>query len=389
MEKIRLLKGRKDEKAYIQLASYCFTDKIGWIPRMFPLSFGDRAWGVFENNNLTTAAISKPFHAYIFNTSALMSGISAVESAPEYRNRGYVRKLFHTFFYEDLKKGILFSTLMPFKHSFYEKLGYGYAGGTIFSSFEPDNINLDTSREGEFVPFADTKKHLTNMYDVHDIWVRSYTCGIKSRRLPLSKFKEVLKWSKDHLFLYYNDSICKAYVLFNLSIAGMHDSKFEIRKIAWIDKDGFQGLLRFFKVHRDQCRCIEWNMPGNIPLNIVCKSPRISQHLRYDFMIRPLDVVKILQLKANHTPATGNISFSIEDPLIVENNGTYIIEGNNVEKIPYNGENRIPFPLFSSLTFGAISLQEAELTGLTGLSLPTAAYSFFRKNYTIYLSEMF
>lgn len=389
MEKVRLIKGKKDEKEFSRLASYCFTDKAGWTSHIFPLLFGDKAWGVFDGNNLASGAISKPYHAYIFNTKALMSGISTVESAPQYRNRGYIRKLFHTFLYEDYNKGVLFSTLMPFKYKFYEKFGYGYLGGTTYSSFEPDNINVSTPLEGDFILFADTKKHLSDMYDVHDIWVRNFTCGIESRRLPLNKFKDVMTWTKDNLFLYYRNKVCKAYILFHLTGMEPNVSKLKIRKIAWKDKEGFQGLLHFLKSHRDQNRSIEWNMPGNIPIHIVCKNPRISQVLRYDYMVRPLDVEKVLKLKADHTPATEKISFTLSDPVIAENNGTYIIERNKVDKIPYNGENIIPFHLFSSLTFGAFSLKDAELTGLTDLSFPLTAYSFFQKCSNIYLSEMF
>ena len=60
MEEIRFIKGKKDEKAFADLALYCFTDNVGWTSRIFPLLFGDKAWGVFNGNTLASAAGNSP-----------------------------------------------------------------------------------------------------------------------------------------------------------------------------------------------------------------------------------------------------------------------------------------------------------------------------------------
>jgi hypothetical protein len=69
-------------------------------------------------------------------------------------------------------------------------------------------------------------------------------------------------------------------------------------------------------------------------------------------MIRPLDVEQILKYKAAHTPAQEKISFSIEDPILSENNGTYTIEGNEVKKSPLPGRTEYPFIYFLPLSLG-------------------------------------
>ena len=208
---------------------------------------------------------------------------------------------------------------MPFKFNFYEKFGFGFLGGMINTSFEPNNIKIDPVCEGNWLPFTGNKEHLLDMYDVHDIWVRNFTGGIKSRRLPLARFMEGIKWSKDKLFLYYKNNEYKAYIRFRLNIKSIHVTDIEIRKAAWKDKEGFSGLLHFLKSHRDQCKNIKWQLPNNIPLHLVFKNPRIFQQYQHDYMIRPLDVEKVLRLKAGYTPATEKIAFSIEDPVISDN----------------------------------------------------------------------
>ena len=75
MEEIRNIKGKKEEAAFSELSTYCFPDMNGWTKRIFPLQSGDIAWGMFENNSLSSAVISKPFYVYIFNTITKMAGI--------------------------------------------------------------------------------------------------------------------------------------------------------------------------------------------------------------------------------------------------------------------------------------------------------------------------
>ncbi|MBN2442446.1 MAG: GNAT family N-acetyltransferase [Spirochaetales bacterium] len=389
MEKIKLIKEKKDESAYRELAAYCFSDSIGWTERIFPLEPGDTAYGIFDNDILTSGAMSRSFQIYIFNTLIEMAGIAAVESGPQFRNRGYIRKLIKQIFIDELKKGKIVSVLMPFKHKFYEKFGFGDFGGTTATTFDPENIITRHGCNGEFIRFNGNKEQLSDMYDVHDIWVRNFTGGIISRRKSLAKFKDDLKWLKDHLFLYYKNDECKAYLRYHLNIKAQYTTDLEIKKAAWKDNAGFSGILHFCASHRDQCRQIEWKSPNNIPLHMLCKTPRISQNLLHDYMIRPLDVKKILQLKADFTPATEKITFSIEDEIIPENSGTYIIEGKEVTKTVFNRKNKLPFHIFSSLIFGAYSLKELELSGFTDTSFPITAYSFFQKNHDIYVSEMF
>jgi predicted acetyltransferase len=312
-----------------------------------------------------------------------------VVSTPQSRNRGYIRRLLSKILKDEKEKGKIVSILMPFKYKFYQKFGYGYLGGATATKFEPDNIDAFPLLKGKFVKFNGKKEHLTAMYDVHDIWVRNFTGGIESRRLRITKFKEYIKRIKNHLFLYFKNNECKAYILFRFNYKEFHESEIIINKTAWKDNEGFRGILNFLKTHRDQCQHIEWNVPRNIPFHILCKNPRISQKLLHDFMIRPLDVEKILALKADYTPAIEKITFSIEDPVIPGNSGTYIIEDKEVKKIPLTDENTLPFHIFSSLVVGAISLKEAELIGLNNISLPVTAYSFFQKNKNTYISECF
>jgi GNAT superfamily N-acetyltransferase len=154
-EKIRLIAGETDENAFRKIARYCFNDLYGWIERIFPLSFGDRAWGSFSGNVLESGLIARAFESMVFGTWQKMSGIACVESLPEHRNKSNITALMNRALAEEKERGAVFSALYPFKFRFYEKFGYGYSGGFLNSTFAPDDLAIQTPA-GEFVPFGET-----------------------------------------------------------------------------------------------------------------------------------------------------------------------------------------------------------------------------------------
>ncbi|MBN1698439.1 MAG: GNAT family N-acetyltransferase [Spirochaetales bacterium] len=388
-QQIRRLKGKKDEDACSRLAQYCFPDEVGWTSRIFPITAEDEAWGLFKDGQLATATISRYYEAYIYGSLEKMSGISLVESHPHMRNQGLVRELLNHIIKEDVKRGMVFSTLRPFKFFFYEKFGYGYSGDTCFFSFSPDNIK-ELPVEGAMIRFEEKDSQLKDVWNVQDEWVKNYTFGITAKHISLKQMIDELNFRKQHLFLYYRDGTCRGYILLSLITAGQFEMNMQISKMAWTDQDAFRGLMTFIRTHKDQCKEARCVLPADIPLHLVFKNPRILQTVKADHMVRPLNIEYLLKLKLQDNPVKcGEFSFAIEDPIIPHNTGSYIIENNRVIKRSYEEENIIPLHIFSSLLFGSYSLQDAQLAGLIGDDFPENARLLFTKTGSIHLSEFF
>ncbi|MEJ2664228.1 MAG: GNAT family N-acetyltransferase [Spirochaetia bacterium] len=389
MEEIRLIKDKKAEDQYTQIAHYCFTDDIGWTDHIFPLGFGDTGYGCYEGEQLVTGAITRNFEVNLLGTILRMSGISIVESAPHVRNKGYVRKIMFRIIQEDRKRGMVLSSLRPFKFSYYEKFGYGYLGGTHFSSFRPDNIALPDPHTGSIVPFDGSEKQLKDMYDCHDRWVGTWSFGIVSRRVTAAALTEELARQKDHLFLYYRDGLCRGYIRITLKATAQYVFELTVKKTAWDDADAFQALMNLIRNHRDQVREARWFIPPSIPIQLCMKNPRITGSVMADYMARPLDVTALLDLKTRRSPVRGKVVFSIQDEILPDNTATYSLSGTEIKKADFRDENTLPLPVFSSLLFGAYSLEDAELAGTAPTGMGDAAREFFRKDPRIYLSEYF
>jgi predicted acetyltransferase len=387
-DRMRLLKS-DNEKAFKEIVRYCFNDIAGWAERIFPLRFGDRAWGSFTGDTLESALITRNYESRIFGTWQKMSGISFVQSLPEYRNKDNVSLLMKKALVEDHSAGAVFSTLYPFKFGYYEKFGYGYAGGPVSYLFQPDDLAPPKDLSGEIVPYTGDKHELDDIASVSEAWAASYSMGVRPRRLPDDIAREEIEWSKDRIVLCYRDGACRGYLRVHKVIVSQFVSQLEIRKIAWTDSIAFLSLMSFVKKHRDQIKEVKFLSPQNLPLHLVMKEPRVQATVSSDFMARPLDISRVLALKVTRNAAARRVVFSIEDPDLPHNTGTYEIEGDQVRKKACTGENPIRLPVFSSLVFGGYSLREAKLAGRIDPDFPDALSNFFARDPDIFISEHF
>ena len=386
----RQIETEKDCNQYIALMDYCFKDETGWTGRMFPLPPEDRAFGIFDGDKLAAAMLSKGFTSRIFGKTVLSNGIGCVATAPQYRNRKFIREIFSSVLREEYEKGSLFSALYPFLFDYYQKFGYGSLGNVVAYIFDPSEIRKPEPRPGRIVPFDNSTRHLDDMFSAYNQWVQNFDFGIIRPKPILEKFVQMTEADKAHIFLYYNEEeTCQGFIQFYFKTLRKYVIRLKVESMAWVDSSALGALMHFLWTHRDQCSDIKWTPPPILPLVWLTKEPRIEQFCNYSWMARPLHVEKLLQLKAELNPTKAEIKFSLLDEILPENDATYIVRGSSVSKEPFEAINVLPFHLFSSLLFGGLSLKQARFAGLVSMSRGEEAEKFFSLNRNIFLSEDF
>jgi predicted acetyltransferase len=385
---IREITSSSEEKAFRDIARYCFNDMIGWSGRIFPLAFGDKAYGVFDGSVLESALVTRNYESMVFGEWRKTTGISFVETLPEHRNADNVSALFRTLLPAERAAGMSLSTLYPFKFGYYEKFGYGYVGGNVFAQFPPDQIVVEKPA-GEFVPYEEGGDGLTDMRRLYDEWAARYGLAVRFRLLPSDRFDDDLAFQKDRIVFYRDGGECKGFVRLNKIIVERFVSHIEIRKIAWSDEHAFLALLYFLSKHRDQIREIRWLMPPSLPLQLVMREPRIGLTRQADWMARPFDLEALLTRKLESSGYRGKFRFSVLDEYVPENTGAYIIADGGVERNPISGDNPVPLPVLSSLLFGGYSVEDAWCSGRLATGVLEGARDFFRRDPGIFFGEFF
>ena len=87
-------------------------------------SYFNRYLAFDDNDNLTSTIKLIPYEAFFDNQLVKVSGIGAVASLPQYRNKGAIRQCFSTAFSDMYDEDVAFSYLYGFSSYYYKKFGY-------------------------------------------------------------------------------------------------------------------------------------------------------------------------------------------------------------------------------------------------------------------------
>ncbi|MCG3220229.1 MAG: GNAT family N-acetyltransferase [Candidatus Heimdallarchaeota archaeon] len=123
---IKELRG-EDVDPILELAFYAFFPTPGNIEQIMkrkPYMKEDTCLVLYENEKPVSGLICKPIPQNVRGVIKDMCGISEVATHPEGRRKGYAKKIMKLAFDKMKENDQGFSTLYPFKESFYERLGY-------------------------------------------------------------------------------------------------------------------------------------------------------------------------------------------------------------------------------------------------------------------------
>jgi len=220
---------------------------------------------------------------------------------------------------------------------------------------------------------------------VYNSWIKGFDYGIFLKHKTNDELQQELDFSKSNLFIFYNDNKPIAFVSFSLVPEEIFSSKLEIKRIAWTSSYGIKAIFNFLANHKDQCHKIRWMAPKKIQISYLMKEVRIPHSVYYQWMARPINLLKFLEAKFSDSKI--NFTFSVKDDFISENTGTYIVKDGSIDKKPYSGENIIPLDILSSLISGTVNLSGLLYFGVINGNFDKNILS--SENKGIYLSEFF
>lgn len=383
--KIRKITEEHELQTYQELCKYCFPNWHNWIDNIFPLPQDDIVWGAFQQKQLQSGVIAKSFASYLFKKKVAMSGMSAVVSAPERRNSGHVRQLLKHVLQQEVARGMLVSCLYPFLFQFYEKMGYGYIGGHRMYTFKPEDIR-PFAMQGECVPVVSPEQSLA-LIQAHDCFIQAYDFGIEFQH-NAQVYHEKLKASDSYAYIYTRDHETQGYLEYRFMPGEGFSKKMHIGRFGFLDAEAMQALLAFIRSHRNQCCEVTLVVPGSLELRQAFQEPRVKVETISNWMARPLDVEAILRLRLGQYPCEQEISFSLHDPLLEKNTGTYRLHGTEVLKTEHSDTNPLPFPVFSSLLFSAYTFEQVYHAGRVDWFHEEIA-AYFSKQGNNYVSAYF
>lgn len=360
---MEIRKIREDEKKqYYRITEYAFEswrdkdvedEKLGWMR-------ADESLVLIDEGRMASSLVNSRLKQVVRGTIKGMSAVGNVASFPEFRNKGYIRKLFKAAFDDCMAHDLPVSSLQPFKEDFYQKFGYVSTAREIvlnfhvsaiqhYLNYKPDKdweIARGSSEEMqkellEFLAAESVNYNGLVIFDSFDDTQRRY--HFRDSLILLVKYKGKVmagcKYTKKGMMITIGDMLWKS---------------LEARKV----------LFQFFARHRDQVG--DFRIP--IPMSANFYNWFRDADKEYEikmcdkpWMVRVIDIINAF--KDIRLTAASPLSFKVTDEMCEWNNGVFRLESiDGKAKMQKTEEHEADFDAdikaLAALLYGAMPVEE-------------------------------
>ncbi len=315
----------KDREAYRKLMRYAFeTSKNNYEEIRYPSDKIPMDWfyAAFDDDLMGAGAGIIPFEIRMRSQEFKMYGVGGVASKPEYRNRGIVREIMIRMFKDMYDNKIPISVLYPFKHSFYETLGYKVVDEIFYYQFKISDII-----------YKKTNYYMKEVVRIDDDIRSVYDKAILNFDY-IAKRPQIGFWrghfKGNYKFICYNGVQPVGYVIMyfaNLNDAVKSPEKtIVIRETFWLDQTAKQTIFNFLWSHRDQRKYIAGGFSTQENIMDLLKKPRIERrNIGDNSQLRIIDVKTVLE-NLKYPIDNFSITFQIKDEFCPWNDGFFTVE---------------------------------------------------------------
>ncbi len=345
------------------ISDYCFHARLTKeeekrrreeIPKDLP-----EDWGAFSPDGTLMAHVIRNVYQTRFDGGVIQSsGIGAVSTLPEYRESGAIRAIFEKLLPAARAAGDVISNLYPFNHGFYRKFGYETLAFQSVYSFPPAALGRR--------PFSGWAR-LRKEGDPSAPYEALYSDFSSRLNLMTVRTPEMMK---EHLsggdpetrrftYLLGEGDEPLAYLVFR-DLARKPQAVLSVEDLAFRGQRGFQALLGFLSRFSADYGKISLILPTGLELAPFLASPYdAKKETSLAHMIRLINAEKLLS--ALNKPEGARFRIRISDPIIPENDGTFLVSPEGVFRSEEEPDLILPQSVLALMAAGGASLYEASL----------------------------
>jgi len=309
--------------------------------------------------------------------SVPMAGIASVGIAPEYRGSHAALTLMQHTVKELYDRGIPISVLYAATQHLYRKAGYEQAGIACGWKISTGDIQVKEK------PLA-----IANLKCDQEILQKMYNQQATLNNGNLDRSTTIWKYwthpdDKQPLYTYLFGTVDKpqGYIIFSQEKAG-DDSFLLVRDWVVLTPDAVKTFWAFLANHRTQMEEIHWKGSSSDILTLLLPEQSFETRFVERWLLRVIDVPKALLMRGYPQGITAELHLEVEDDLITENNGKFILtvaNGRGEVTKGGKGELKIDVRSLAPLYTGLFTPQQLQLAGkiqATATSLATATQIF-------------
>ena len=308
-----------------------------------------------------------------------MTGVGSVAISPHLRGQGAATALMTSMIEELASQGVALSVLYPAVQALYQKVGYGFGGSRYTWQITTEHIDIRQptlscypqklqSPTPEWLSLQQAMAHLHNgCLDRHELlWKRLFRSPGEGRNY---RYHIGSDHSPQGYLITYQERDSRGTTL-------------TIRDWAAPSLEAMRSLWTFLYEQRSQVETIQWAGGAVDPLALALPEQRASSTDQTHWMVRIVDLQQALTQRGYPRGIAGELHLGIEDPLIPQNNGKFVLEvRDGAGQLNPGGQGNLSCPIqqLAPLFTGMRSAQELHALGQLDASpetLPLATAIF-------------
>ncbi len=343
-----------------------------------------RFYGLFEENEMWGGMRFHDFTMKLLSTETLVGGLGGVAVDLLHKKERVAYEMVQFFLHHYREKGACMTTLYPFRHDFYRKMGFGY--GSTISQYSTAPANLPRSNsKAHVVPLTETDKEgLVACYN--RLMARTNGLFAKNAFAIDSLFASPTA----HVLGYKQNGEVQGYMVFifrNNRDDNFLDHDLVVRELVYDHPAALQEMLTFLHTQADQVNRVVFitqeeefyfllQDPRNQTGNIIPSVWHESHAQGVGIMYRVIDVPRLFEVLQEHdfNGQTCRIKLNLADSFLPENAGEYGLGFENGRFYPLSSSESTDVTIqldvaeFSSLITGVIGFAQLHQYGLAQIS---------------------
>ena len=291
-------------------------------PRLDP----EQVYVVEKNGEIRATAAVLPLEVFFEGRTVPMGGIAAVATHPAYRRRGYAGDLMQAALRGMRDRNVHLSMLHPFSHSYYRRYGWELVTEAIGYDLKPTDL-----------PTSPEQKHL-RAYRDSDLPRMMMLQEKEASRYPLfvcrseGRWRQIFARGEQEAAVYDVEGRVEGYLLYKQEAVGDSPPRtLVLSELVAETPEARKALISFAAAFDPTEFAVKYSVPRGEPLHPHLPSSFVNARIEPGFMLRLVSVEGALGLlDLRRADLDIPLTIEVEDDLIPENAGEYVIGGNGM-----------------------------------------------------------
>ncbi|MBW4572702.1 MAG: GNAT family N-acetyltransferase [Tolypothrix carrinoi HA7290-LM1] len=317
---------------------------------------------IHENEQIAGGLALIPMSQWWGGVSVPMTGIAAVGIACEYRGTGGAIALMQHTVKELYANGVPISVLYPATQRLYRKAGYEQAGSAYVWEIPAETIQV---RE-QLLPVKPVVPiNLEVFHHLYHKQARLNNGYLDRNQFMWQDVNQPLEKQTLYAYIFGEANQPQGYIIFSQH-ADKDGTILRIRDWVVLTTAAAQTFWSFLANHRSQIDKIRWRSSAVDSLSLLLpeQTAKIKHISRW--MLRVIDAVKALEKRGYPTKIQTELHLEVEDDLIAQNNGKFILSvanGRGEVTKGGKGEFKLDIKGLAPLYTGLFTPQQLQISG--------------------------